>query len=113
VERIWKREGLRVPGHIAQRKQLPPEVVGQLRARQEAHIAHLERLRPSDGDGGRLAKQKEAGELALIAAERHYINGLVRRKVIGDEVRRRIERDLDRREERVRRNLQGVSEDDD
>ena len=100
-------------GHIAWQKQLPPEVVGQLRTRQEEHIAHLERLRASDSDGGRLAKQKEAGELALIAAERRYINGLVRSKLIGDEVRRRIERDLDLREERVRRNLQGVSDEDD
>ncbi len=99
-------------GHIAQRKRLPPEVVGQLRARQEEHIAHLERLRASDGNGGRLARQKEAGELALIAAERNHINSLLRRKVIGDEVRRRIERDLDLREERVRRNLEGVSDDD-
>ncbi|MBV9193875.1 MAG: Na+/H+ antiporter [Solirubrobacterales bacterium] len=100
-------------GHIAWRKQLVPEVVRQLQARQQEHIAHLERLRGSDGDGGRLAKQKEAGELALIAAERSYINGLVRSKLIGDEVRRRIERDLDLREERVRRNLQGVSDEDD
>jgi len=99
--------------HIAKKKQLPPEVVGRLHARQQEHIAHLERRRDSDGDGGRLAEQKEAGELALIAAERAYINKLLRANVIGDEVRRRIERDLDLREERVRRNLQGVSDEDD
>jgi monovalent cation/hydrogen antiporter len=107
------RAALERLGHIARQKQLPPEVVSQLRTRHEEHIAHLERLRASDGDGGSLAKQKEAGALALIAAERHYINELLRAKLIGDEVRRRIERDLDLREERLRRNVRGASADDD
>jgi CPA1 family monovalent cation:H+ antiporter len=98
---------------IAQEKQLPPGVVAQLRARRQEHISHLERRRASDGDGGALARQKETGELALIAAERDYTNGLLRAKLIGDEVRRRIERDLDLREERLRRNVRGVSADDD
>ena len=88
-------------------------MVTQLRTRHEEHIAHLERLQASDGDGGLLAKQKETGALALISAERDYLNGLLRAKLIGDEVRRRIERDLDLREERLRRNVRGASAEDD
>jgi NhaP-type Na+/H+ or K+/H+ antiporter len=99
--------------HIARQKQLPPEVVAQVRARHEEHIAHLEHRHARDNDGGRLAKQRKTGELALIAEERDHINGLLRTRVIGDEVRRRIERDLDLREERLRRNVRGVSADDD
>ena len=98
--------------HIAQKKKFHPRVVKELQAQQEEHIAHLQRRHASDDEAGKLADQKEAGELALIAAERRHINDLVRNKVIGDEIRRRIERDLDLREERMRRNLQGVSDED-
>ncbi|MBV8574649.1 MAG: Na+/H+ antiporter [Acetobacteraceae bacterium] len=100
-------------GTIARKKELLPEVVAQLRRLHEEHIAHLERRLASDGDSSLLAKQKEVGALALIAAERNYVNKLVRAKLIGDEVRRRIERDLDLREERLRRNVRGASADDD
>ena len=98
---------------IARKKKLSPEVVTQLRTLHQEHIAHLERRQANDGDGSLLAKQKEAGALALIATERDYVNRLVRAKLIGDEVRRRIERDLDLREERLRRNVRGASADDD
>jgi hypothetical protein len=57
------------------------------------------------GIGGKLEKV----ELELIEAERARLNELVREGVIGDDVRRRIERDLDLGEQRSRGNRTGIS----
>ncbi len=49
-----------------------------------------------------VAAQLDRVELALIQAERTYVNHLLREGRIGDDTRRRIERDLDLREEAIR-----------
>ena len=46
--------------------------------------------------------------MELIEAERARLNELVREGVIGDDVRRRIERDLDLGEQRSRGNRTGL-----
>ena len=51
-------------------------------------------------------------ELALIGAERARLNALLREGRISDEIRRRIERDLDLDEERLRRNARGIVSDE-
>jgi CPA1 family monovalent cation:H+ antiporter len=51
-------------------------------------------------------------EIALIGAERARLNALLREGRIGDEIRRRIERDLDLDEERLRRNARGIVAED-
>jgi CPA1 family monovalent cation:H+ antiporter len=48
----------------------------------------------------------------MIAAERARLNELLREGRISDEIRRRIERDLDLDEERLRRNVRGIAEDE-
>ena len=50
-------------------------------------------------------------ELALVAAQRRRINELVRKGTVSDEIRRRIERDLDLDEERLRGNVTGIATD--
>jgi hypothetical protein len=52
-------------------------------------------------------------ELALIGAARTRLNDLLRQGSVSDEIRRRIERDLDLDEERLRRNVHGITTDDD
>jgi monovalent cation/hydrogen antiporter len=51
----------------------------------------------------------ETIELALIETERTRLNQLTDAGDIGDDIRRRIERDLDLAEEKLRRNLRGIS----
>ena len=50
-------------------------------------------------------------ELALVQAEREHVNGLLRSGRINDDIRRKIERDLDLREEAIRRSLGTAGED--
>ena len=45
-----------------------------------------------------------------IHIEREYVNGLLRSGRISDEIRRRIERELDLREEVIRRRLESDGE---
>lgn len=79
---------------------------GPLRKRFENLIADLE-----EGEADLLTEgpinRIEAIELALIEAERTRLNELLAEGTIGDEVRRRIERDL--AEKKLRRNLRGIS----
>jgi hypothetical protein len=48
-------------------------------------------------------------ELALVAAQRKRLNELLRSGEVSDAIRRRVERDLDLDEERLRGNLQGLA----
>jgi Na+/H+ antiporter len=91
-----------------QRSDLAPDDVRRLRQLHEDRVGHLERRRDRDGDHGKIAAQSETIELALIQAERDYINGLLREGRIDDDIRRRIERDLDLHEEELRRNVRGM-----
>ena len=88
------------------------EIVRPWRTRQEQRIAQLDGARNSNGDGPGEAASVHRVELALIAAERARLNSLLREGEISDEIRRRIERDLDLDEERLRRNVRGITADD-
>ena len=82
------------------------------RIRQEQQIEQLDEAKNPDGDGLAQAASMHRVELALIAAERARLNALLREGRISDEIRRRIERDLDLDEERLRRNVRGIVADD-
>jgi len=78
---------------ITDRGELSDEVIKQLRARHETRVSQLPAsLDPDDYDvsvtGAKLTRE-------LIAAERKFIHVLLRDGRITDEIRRRIERDLD------------------
>ena len=83
------------------------------RERQLQRIAQLENARTP----GKKVFSSPAGthplELALIAAERARLNALLSEGQVSDEIRRRIERDLDLDEERLRRNVRGIATDED
>jgi CPA1 family monovalent cation:H+ antiporter len=85
-----------------------PEAMGPLRAHYQARVDHLE-ARRDGGDSTRgIGGKIEKVEVELIEAERARLNELVREGVIGDDVRRRIERDLDLGEQRSRGNRTGL-----
>jgi CPA1 family monovalent cation:H+ antiporter len=106
------RAGLSRLDEVAARERLGAEVVQPWRARQEQRIAQLDGARGSDGEPVDEALGVQRVELSLIAAERTRLNALLREGSISDEIRRRIERDLDLDEERLRRNASGITDDD-
>jgi CPA1 family monovalent cation:H+ antiporter len=95
----------------AKAEHIPEEVLAPWREREAIRIRQLEGER--DGDGERLATSARMRrvELALVAAQRRRINELVRKGEVSDEIRRRIERDLDLDEERLRGNVTGIATD--
>jgi hypothetical protein len=76
-----------------------------MRDLQSERVERLQHRRDRGGSGELLAARLDDVELALIQVERDTINRLLREGVIGDETRRRIERDLDLREETIRRGV--------
>jgi CPA1 family monovalent cation:H+ antiporter len=77
---------------LAAERNLSPETIAALDARHD----HRERLIPSDLDGGLEAIHLSNNvRLELIAAEREFLQQLLRDGKITDESRRRLERDLD------------------
>jgi len=96
---------------VAQEK-LHPEVLQPWRARQEQRVHQLERARDPGRDGYASDKRLHRVELELVKAERTRLNELLREGRISDEIRRRIERDLDLDEERLRRNVSGIVADE-
>jgi len=82
------------------------------RARQEQRIAQLGGAQDADGEPGTEALGVRRAEIALIGAERARLNTLLHEGRISDEIRRRIERDLDLDEERLRRNARGIVAED-
>jgi Na+/H+ antiporter len=88
---------------VAAASGLAPEQIRHMRELQLDRLSQLERRRDRDGDGGKVAAKLDRVELGLIQTERDYINSLLRDGRIGDDTRRRIERDLDLREESIRR----------
>jgi len=97
---------------IAKEQKLPDEIVRPWRERELQRIAQFETERDPNGDGFTLAAGMHGAELALIEAERARLNELLREGKVTDEIRRRIERGLDLDEERLRRNVRGISSDD-
>jgi CPA1 family monovalent cation:H+ antiporter len=92
----------------ATEEHLKDEVVAPWRTRQSQRIEQLCNARHPDGDGFAEAESVHRVELALVAAERDRLNALLDEGRISDEIRRRIERDLDLDEERLRRNASGI-----
>ena len=88
---------------------LPSEQIRQMRQLQADRVSQFERRRDLGGDGSAVASQVDRLELALIHAEREYTNGVLRSGRISDQIRRRIERELDLREEVIRRRLESDS----
>jgi len=82
--------------------QLPAVHASPMREIQSDRVRQLERRRDRDGDGGTVAARIDRVELAMIHTEREHVNSLLRSGRINDEIRRRIERDLDLREEAIR-----------
>ena len=99
------RAALRELDLMIQRSGLTRERARPLLQLHEDRVGHLERRSDQCGDGSKLAERLESIELSLIKAERSYINQQLREDRITDEIRRSIERDLDLREEELRRNL--------
>jgi hypothetical protein len=92
--------------------QLPKDLLGKRRERLCHHILQLEAAQDPEGAGIELAWRAKKVELQLIDEERRRLNALLREGRITDDVRRRIERDLDLDEERLRRNVRGVVPDE-
>jgi CPA1 family monovalent cation:H+ antiporter len=89
---------------------LSSEQIRHMRELQLDRLSRLERRRDRDGDGDKVAAKLDRVELGLIQTERDYINSLLRDGRIGDDTRRRIERDLDLREEAIRRGVNADGE---
>jgi len=97
----------------AQREQWPDDVVVPWREREQLRIAQLEGERDGAGDGVARSASMHRVELDLIDAQRKRLNDLLRKGEVSDEIRRRIERDLDLDEERLHGNLRGIPNGDD
>ena len=87
---------------------VPAEQIRQVRELQSDRVSQSERRRDRCGDGGELAARVDRLELALIQAERDQVNSSLRSGRISDEIRRRIERELDLREEAIRRGMESA-----
>jgi CPA1 family monovalent cation:H+ antiporter len=91
---------------------LPEASLRAWRKRQQQRVDFLQHARDPEGDGSAKVTLKHRIELELLAAERARLNALLGEGRISDEVRRRIERDLDLAEERLRRNVRGIATDE-
>lgn len=93
----------------ASEKRLPDDVIGPWRERERLRITQLEGER--DGDDARSARSASmhSVELELVDAQRRRLNELLRKGEVSDSIRRRIERDLDLDEERLRGNVHGIA----
>lgn len=83
---------------LAEERQLPGDVVDVLRKRYQEHLHGLENVQ-TENDAVLLADDME---LAVIAAQRLQIHQALRDGKISDESRRRVERDLDLLETKMR-----------
>jgi CPA1 family monovalent cation:H+ antiporter len=77
---------------LAADNRISPEVLAILRARHDYRSGSLPKMMPDGLDPALLAAELRS---ELIAAEREYIQRLLRDGQITDEARRRIERELD------------------
>jgi monovalent cation/hydrogen antiporter len=87
---------------IAAAQGLSHDVVKPLRARHEARLRQIDHRMDDSDEHTALAECWDQLELMLIEAEREYVYDLLRRGRLHDEARRRIERELDLREARLR-----------
>jgi CPA1 family monovalent cation:H+ antiporter len=96
---------------VGREEGLADEALKPQRARAEQRIAQLASARDPGGDGFASTKALHRVDLALVEAERERLNELLAEGRISDDIRRRIERDLDLDEERLRRNVRGITTD--
>ncbi len=87
---------------------VPPDHAQQIGKLQLERVKRLENQRDHEGDD-RATARLDRVELALVQAERDHINRMLRGGQISDDIRRQIERDLDLREEAIRRSMGSVS----
>jgi monovalent cation/hydrogen antiporter len=102
------RAALRELDAAARTYALPEDVIAPWREREQLRITQLEGERHRDGERFAASASMHRLELALVAAQRKRLNELVRSGEVSDAIRRRVERDLDLDEERLRGNLQGL-----
>ncbi|HEX6794350.1 MAG TPA: Na+/H+ antiporter [Casimicrobiaceae bacterium] len=88
---------------------LPDDVVAPWRNREELRIKQLEGEGAHDGERFETAAGMHRVELALVAAQRKRLNEMLRSGEVSDDIRRRVERDLDLDEERLRHNVHGIA----
>ena len=86
---------------LAQERELPASVVDPFRIHNNERLTHVHYRGDGDEARDRLLEAHDEIEFVLIEAERQAINELYRIGELQDEVRRRIERELDLREERL------------
>jgi CPA1 family monovalent cation:H+ antiporter len=98
---------------IGQEEGLAEDALQPQRARVEQRIAQLRGAKDPGGEGYAASKALHRVDLALVQAERDRLNELLREGRITDDIRRRIERDLDLDEERLRRNVHGIASGED
>jgi monovalent cation/hydrogen antiporter len=96
----------------ASEEHLNDDILTPWRTRQRQRIEQLQSGRDPAGGAFAEAQGVRRVELALVEAERSRLNELLREGRINDEIRRRIERDLDLTEERLRRNSHGLVADE-
>ncbi|MEJ0036105.1 MAG: Na+/H+ antiporter [Gammaproteobacteria bacterium] len=89
---------------------LPASVLEPLRARHRERLRHVAQRGDGDEAHRKLLEAHDELEFSLIEAERQQINELYRIGDLQDEVRRRIERELDLREAHLN-NVRGDSDD--
>ena len=101
-ELIARRRAIEVASERLERlsaeRQLPHDTLALLRAHHQDRLTRLSLRGTSANDGGAIAQLNSEVELALVAAERTFINDLYRAGDLKDDARRRIERELDLRE---------------
>jgi Na+/H+ antiporter len=83
---------------LATEQTFTESVIQPLRMRHRDRLAHIDRRRGEDDGQRKLAECHDEIELLLIQTERERLRELFCRGELKDEVRRRIERDLDLRE---------------
>lgn len=99
------RAALNKISEYAKHRNVPEHLLARLRAEYEDRIHQLTAHEPDDDDGHLTLYSPEYEELArkALAEERHAIIGLRNQHVINDNVLRRIQKDIDLAETRLRR----------
>jgi len=93
----------------AKQEQWPDALIVPWREREQLRITQLEGERDGAADRAARSASMHRVELDLIGAQRKRLNDLLRKGEVSDDIRRRIERDLDLDEERLRGNLRGIA----
>jgi CPA1 family monovalent cation:H+ antiporter len=110
ARRLAVQAALKRLEELAQERQLSPTMIDPLRARHAERLRHIAHRGDGDEAHHKLLEIHDNIEFVLIEAERQQINELYRQGELKDELRRRIERELDLREAHLV-NLRGDNKD--